>query len=178
MLFQHLNNRNLNAISPQKLLKVQRVHINYRLSAYRNRLRLLTVTLNAQQRAGTDHIIPTIITEKLQRGTSFGTILNLIQHKDGLSWLEDGFFTQKGRKHHDDMIYFKRACENGGIVRILEKVEVDNMRIVLFGEVKYRVCFTTLSAAFNDQWLSIRSVLPLNQTKLNFSFQHEYPPRY
>ena len=55
------------------------------------------------------------------------------------------------------MIYFKRACENGGIVRILEKVEVDNMRIVLFGE-NNQFFQGTFSLFCNFSAKSLRSV--------------------
>ena len=75
-------------VSPEPFLEIHGIHIDNSFKTDRNRrfpffsLFLFgLVTIYAEQRTGTKHIISSVQTEILQRRTSYRTILYLVEHK-------------------------------------------------------------------------------------------------
>ena len=60
IFFKHINNAVRNTIGPEKLFKIQWIHINYCFRAYRDGFWLFTVSLDTQQRTRSDHIVSSV----------------------------------------------------------------------------------------------------------------------
>ena len=84
----------LDAIGPQPLLKVHRIHFNDVLKTHRDRgfflflfFFLSLVAVHTQQGACTHHLISAVQMEIFQRTSRFRAILYLIENKTSFTWL-------------------------------------------------------------------------------------------
>ena len=123
MSFELVNNSVRDAVCPEKLLKVQGRHINYRIVSYRNRSRLFTVSLNAKQRTCANDIKASIHLEELERGPRLRAILNLIENKDRFPRYKSSLEAQKGGEHHDEIAHLGRNGEYGGVIGVFKEIQ-------------------------------------------------------
>ena len=167
------NHRRVDAQRPQELLEVQGVH-GHSLNVADGERRHLAIP-DAQQRSGSDDVIPTIDGQELQRGSGVRTALNLIKKQQGFA----GDETAAGNREHDarhDAVHVIIALEDISIRTVFLKVQSNDMLIVLFAEFLNDIRLTYLTRPLQQQTLSLFPGFPSNQLIHNLALQHEAPP--
>ena len=169
------------AIGPEKLLEVKRIHIHNRLIPNRDGvfsklllgffLLLFTVTFHTEQRTCGYDIIPAVDLERFQCGSGIGAVLNLIENQACFVRYEFRFGHNCGEIHHHHIHLF-RTGESSGFFRLECEVDVNNTFVVHLRKMLNNKGFSALPYSFYDQRFVVFCVLPFDEDILNLSLQH------
>ena len=162
------------AFCPQELLEVHRVHLVVLFVAHAIRLYLLIV--DTHERARSNHVEATIQLEKLQRGGTSRTGLQLIKKEERLTGNKPQQRIQQ-RDVFEQRVHLVSIIENTLEFRLLHKIDSDHLPIVCLGKSRNGGCLANLPSPFYDQWFMIRTLFPCSKHAIYLSpkkFTHNH----
>ena len=166
---QKINDGSADAVGPEKLFKVERVHLDDRFVAHGNRGRSCTVTAHAQEGAGGDDVVAPVGFEEFERGSRFGTRLDFVQHDDGFPGYELYVRTQDGGEFQRERIGVERSGEDRAVRRIFKEVDVSDIVVIGTGKLQDGKGLAALTAPLEDEGEALRIGLPAAEQLIDFS---------
>ena len=136
-------------VGPAELLEVEGVHFNLRHVADGERVDVLK--LYAEQRAGEDIAVVSLLYEVLDVGEQVGALLNLVDDDDGLAGNEG--VGRCDRHAEEEIVGARRLRERIPRPAVFDEIEGDDMVEVLPCELSREVTFSHLACSFYEKSL-------------------------
>ena len=144
------------------------MHLVVLLEAHCIRLYLLVV--DTHQRPAANHVIASVLTERLQRCGTGGAFLQLVEEQQRLPRYQFHLRVQH-RYILQDGVHLVAVVENAPILFFQHKVHLHHRLIMRLAERPYRHGLSNLAGTIDDEWLMIGIPVPLFQITINLSFK-------